>query len=178
MKKHLNFKLFIALSLVFVIFLFAACEQEPEKYHINFDYDAYNAAKGKWESLNCTNYTYTYSVFADYGPGPDVKVTVENGISSYVILADETDESGSEDISLGNDEYFTVESLFKVIQESYEGALEEAANPPEGLVSENIDVSYDEETGIPTKIELYGSWTVSMDGDWWNINIKDIEVKQ
>lgn len=169
------------LFLIFILsFLFSliSCDQEPEKYHINFDYDAYNAAKEKWESLDCTNYTYTYNVFADYGPGPDVKVTVENGISSYVILADETDESDSEDLSLGNDKYFTVESLFEIIRESYEGALEEAEDPPEGLVSENIDVSYDEETGIPTKIELYGSWTVSMDGDWWNIYIKDIEVIQ
>ncbi len=167
-----------------ILLLFSSCENSfswlyklfSEEYHINFDKEAYEAAKEKWQALNCDKYSYSYKIYADWGPSPIVKVTIVDGLASHQLESEYEDDE--EALSLEESEkFFSAESLFERIYQAYQEALETGENPPEGLISENITVSYDEESGIPVRIEIDSSWDESRDGGWWNMDIKDITLE-
>ncbi|MCR4742051.1 MAG: hypothetical protein K5866_04165 [Treponema sp.] len=187
MRKSVSSFFIIFLTLIFLscdnAFIYWIHNGGDEEYHINFDLTAYNEAKEKWENLNCKNYSYTYMIFADRGPSPLVKVSVADGECSYQILEGSYENDSSDQESLEDkkeldesEKFFTAESLFVKIWEAYEAALKLEENPPEGLISKNIVVTYDDESGIPVSIDLSGSWDQPVCGDWWGLEVEEINI--
>ncbi|MCR4733942.1 MAG: hypothetical protein K5829_02920 [Treponema sp.] len=163
----------IFLSL-FIILLFVSCEYGIP--YVEFDKASYNAAKEKWESLGWTDYTFTYQICSvATGPNyPKVIMTVTPEGSSYELSGDEEALSVFDENAA---KFENAESFFNSIQEEYTSACQYVAKRPKGLVSYNIDVEYDSESGFPSYISYAGAWSeeYSVDGDWYSIKITNIQ---
>lgn len=177
--KLLRIVKFFFLFLLGFVFLSCVPDVNNSDYQIVFSLEKYKAAKEKWENLNCSDYSFTYMICADYGKSPLVQVTISDGKTSYQIMEGVYESDSQEEdkkILEDSEKFFSVESLFNHIWASYEEALEIADNPPEGLLSRNIKVSYDDESGIPLSIEIGGTWSELACGDWWSLNVEDFEL--
>lgn len=137
--------------LIPILLFFNSCDFFRQDPYVKFDMQSFTQAKSLWESLNTNCYNFTYSINSD-ATGPNstkVHVRVENGSSSYTVTDDE-----EEGIEYPNNNFPTVESIFEFIGSCYEDDVEDAARKPEGIDHYEILVSYDQNTGIPTSIEM------------------------
>ena len=169
MKKSIFIIVFTA------VFLLSSCVIQKDPY-VDFDENAFSAAKEKWASLNSNNYTFTYNIKSD-ATGPNTKkvhVTVVNGESSFTVTYDNEQESLND--YQEDNRYPTVDSLFAYIQTCYDEDSAFVAKKPEGVYYYKLSVDYDDATGIPTIIKdslvSNGTW----DGGWATMYITDIAV--
>lgn len=156
---------------------FVSCSNQELTPYLVFNEAAYNTAKEKWQNFNCTNYSFTYEINND-ATGPNcskVVMTVKDGISTYKVIAD-----SQEDLDRFDEydaRFVSAEYLFDFIWEVYEDEKTFVEERPRGLVSETIDVKYDESSGFPISIEIYSSWSpeAAVDGNRWSFKIDDIK---
>jgi len=169
-------------KLLFILFFssfFIACPLLKDDPYVDFDKEAFKSAKNKWASLNSQNYSFSYSIYGDaYGPNTrKVNVKVVDGLSSFTVTYEDEDEAQYYEEEDSKNPYPTVNSLFNLIQTSYDEDCIFVEKKPKGVYYCDLDVTYDKASGIPTSISdsivSSGSWV----GDWFSMEITDIDVK-
>lgn len=163
----------ILILLAMVVFL-VSCDNE---IHVTFDKDEFNTQRSAWEASGVKNYSYVYYSVSDANPslylnvdvsGDKVNVTKKETGGRYTLYPEE----------------YTIDRLYDKIMylyEEYNGMKKPACEVY--AYYDNIEVTYDKELHIPTKIyarSRFGNETTCnrIAGFWpYHVEVKNFKKK-
>ncbi len=150
MKTILCEFLLVMFLAVFGGFVVSCSSDSDDAYTVEFDEEAFNAARAGWESLNIDSYEFNQYIdcWSEMMFQGIHCVVVDGELTGYTVIED----SNGMDVYDGLYSRETIPELFDMISSLYKGAFDEEGEPAFDV---NIKIEYNSEYFYPEKIYYY-----------------------